>query len=254
MDILLRNLTQEQRDFIKEVKTEYPKKNIRIRREDKGYRFVILDGESEDQLIENGLKNIERYAETDESPMEDYIEKIENFAAAGLRTGEISEEQYRFITNKQKPSLASQQEEEIHLANPKPQYKTHKLDAEGNMVNPVPIRTITVGTGTPVHRLSKLCSMAGQHLATKEHLPSMDSSTKEAVRRIIFINENYIPLSPQAAFAFSDIQSMYDNVDCKEGLEEVKTQLEKDPSPLGMSSKFLTEGLKICLDCNCVQF
>ena len=87
MDILLRNLTQEQRDFIKEVKTEYPKKNIRIRREDKGYRFVILDGESEDQLIENGLKNRERYEETDENPMEEYIDRIDNFAAAGLREG-----------------------------------------------------------------------------------------------------------------------------------------------------------------------
>ena len=183
--------------------------------------------------------------------MEEYIDRIDNFAAAGLREGQISEEQYRLITNKQKPSLASQQKEKIHLANPKPQHKTNKLDAEGNMVNPVPIRTITVGTGTPVHRL---CSMAIQHLATKEHLPSMDSSTKEAVRRIIFINENHTPLSPEAAFAFSDIQSMYDNVDCKEGLEEVKTQLEKGPSPLRMSIKFLTEGLKICLDCNCVQF
>ena len=66
---------------------------------------MIADGESEDQLIENGLKNRERYEETDENPMEEYINRIENFAAAGLREGEITEEQYRFITNKQKPHL-----------------------------------------------------------------------------------------------------------------------------------------------------
>ena len=122
------------------------------------------------------------------------------------------------------------------------------------MVNPVPIRTITVGTGTPVHRLSKLCSMAIQHLTSKENLPRMDKSTKEAVRRLIFINENHTPLSPQAVLAFSDIHSMYDNVDCEEGVEEVRRLLEQDPSPLGMSSKFLADGLKLGLECNCIQF
>ena len=140
------------------------------------------------------------------------------------------------------------------MANPKPQYKTHKVDAAGNMVDSVPIRTITVGTGTPVHKLSKLCSMAIQHLANKENLPRMNSSTKEAVRRLIFINENHTPLPPQAVLAFSDIQSMYPNVDCDEAVEEVKRLLERDPSPLGMTSAFLKDGLKICLDCNCVQF
>ena len=74
------------------------------------------------------------------------------------------------------------------------------------------------------------------------------------MRRLICITENHTPLSPQAVFAFSDIQSMYPNVDCEEALEEVKARLDDDPSPLGMSSRFITEGLKLCLDCNCVAF
>ena len=122
------------------------------------------------------------------------------------------------------------------------------------MVDPVPIRTITVGSGTPVHNLSKLCSNAIQHLVNKENLPRNNQSTRDCIRRLIFINENHTPISPQAAFAFSDIISMYPNVDCEEALDEVKAKLDKDPSPLGMSSKFLTDGLRLCLDCNCVAF
>ena len=164
---------------------EYPERNLRVRREDKGGRFVIADGDQEDALIEVGLKNRERFAERNDSPLEEYVERIERFAADALAKDEIDDKQYRFITNKQKPSKSSQQEaSEIHLANPKPQYKTHKVDGEGQMVDPVPIRTITVGSGTPVHSLSKLCSVAIQHLVNSENLPRMNQSTKHCVRRI----------------------------------------------------------------------
>ena len=63
--------------------------------------------------------------------MEEYTNTIENFADQGLRDGEITEQQYRYITNRQKPSTSIQKEEELHMANPKPQYKTHKVDAAG---------------------------------------------------------------------------------------------------------------------------
>ena len=46
---------------------------------------------------------------------------------------------------------------------------------------------------------------------------------------------------------------MYDNVDCDEAVAEVKSLLEKNPSPLGLSSDYIAAGLKICLECNCVH-
>ena len=150
---------------------------------------MIVDGDQEDEMIEEGLKNRERFEEVDENPMEDFNVKIENWALEGLRTGELSDKIYRFVTNK--PAASSHQAaEELHLANPKPQYKTQKKDDDGNMVDPVPIRTITVGTGTPVHSLSKLCSLAIEHLPNKNILPRVNKSTRDAVRRLIFINEN----------------------------------------------------------------
>ena len=51
------NLTPDERAFIKEVKTEYPRNDLRVRFEDKGHRFVIADGAIEDELLENDLKN-----------------------------------------------------------------------------------------------------------------------------------------------------------------------------------------------------
>ena len=247
------NLSEEQRDFIKEVKTEFPKNNLRIRQEDKGHRFVIADGDAEDVLIEETLGNLENYREQEDNPIDTYNAKIDEYAARSLREGEISEKQARFISNQQK-NPPSHEEEELHLANPQPKYKTHKKDEAGNMLDPVPIRTITVGSVTPVHRLSELCSKAIQHLVTPEHLPNMSQSTKAVVKRLFFINENHTPLSPQSVFAFSDIHNMYPSVDNSEALEIIKDMLENDPSPLGASAEYITEGLKLCGECNCVQF
>ena len=50
------NLSPEERDFIKEVKKDYPKMGLRVRMGDKGSRYVIKDAETEDKLVENHLK------------------------------------------------------------------------------------------------------------------------------------------------------------------------------------------------------
>ena len=215
--------------------------NVRVRFEDKGHRFVLVDGDAEDQQIELELQNTDQYKEANGDPTAGYNDIIEEYAAKGLRHGEITEQQARYITNKQ-VGQSIQGAESLHPANPKPQYKTHKRDEAGNMKDPVQIRSITVGCGTPVHSLSKLCSKAIEHLAPA-HLPRMNQSTKAVLRRLIFIDENHTPLPPQAVFAFSDIKAMYPNVDIEEGLEEIKTKLEKDPSPLGISTDYIVEGL-----------
>ena len=37
--------------------------NLRVRKEDKGGRFIIIDGDSEDKLVENNLSNPIHYEE-----------------------------------------------------------------------------------------------------------------------------------------------------------------------------------------------
>ena len=238
------NLTPEMRQFIKEVREDYPRENLRVRMEDKGSRFVVTDGETEDNLIKNDLENTVHYKELDIDPKYEYAGKVREWADRGLRTGEITEEMHGFVTNP----------DNNENARPKPVYKTHKTDDEGNLQNPVPIRNITVGTGTVVHALSKLCQMSLEHLTTEEHLPRMDKSTKAVLRRFVFMNENSEPLSISAVLALADIKSMYPNTDLPGALETVRQRAQQHRTPLGLSAEYLVEGLKLCLECNCVAF
>ena len=112
------NLNQNQINFIKEVRAEYPRKGLRIRREDKGPRYVIQDAEVEDGKILDELSNETYYTEVEEDPKEDFIDQIKFWAADAFENEEINEKQFNFVTNI----------DETHLAIPKPLYKTHKKD------------------------------------------------------------------------------------------------------------------------------
>ena len=164
--------------------------------------------------------------------------------AKGSDKGEIDAKQAQFVTNL----------EETHAANPKPLYKTHKRDCNDNMVDPVPIRTLTVGVNTPVQPLSKFCQLSIEHLTSKKEPPRRSKSTKEVLQRVTIINENYQPINPEAILVFPDIKAMYPNTDINEGLASIHRRLLSNPSPLGLSAELLVEGLRICLECNCVQF
>jgi hypothetical protein len=159
-----------------------------------------------------------------------------------LETGEIDDKQYKFISNI----------DDTHLANPKPLYKTHKTDEQGNMLEPIPIRNLTVGCGTPVHPLSKLCQLNIEHLTSKKELPRNCKSTKEVLKVITEINTNMTPLPDAACLVLPDAVQMYPNVDTEGALDSVHRRLQTNPSPLGLSPDSVISGLRICLRCNCV--
>ena len=182
------NLSQTQWEYIKEVKTEYPKLGLRVRQEDKGARFVIEDAAKEDERIIENLSNPIQYTETEENPIEGFKLRIKNWADDALEIGEIDEKQHKYVTNI----------EETHMANPKPLYKTHKTDDQGRMLDPIPIRTLTVGCGTPVHPLSKLCQLNIEHLTAKTELPRNSKSTKEVLSVVTNLNEIHSPLPDTA--------------------------------------------------------
>ena len=141
---------------------------MRIRREDKGARFVVEVATTEDERITDTLSNPVFYRESDNDPIEEYREEIKQWADTALENGELDDKQHKYVTNI----------DDTHLAVPKPLYKTHKTDVDGNMLDPVPIRTLTVGCGTPVHPLSKLCQLNIEHLTSKAELPRNSKSTK----------------------------------------------------------------------------
>ena len=122
------------------------------------------------------------------------------------------------------------------------------------MLNPVPIRSITVGCGTPVHSLSKLCQLAIEHLTHPTELPRNRKSTKHVLRGIVNINENSAPLPDTATFAFGDAVNMYPSTDVEQGLQSVRRRLTDNPSPLGLSPETIERGLRICMRCNAIKF
>ena len=144
--------------------------------------------------------------------------------------------------------------EESHPANPKPLYKTHKKDEHGEMIKPVPIRNLTTACGTPVANLSKLSQCNISQLTTKDHLPLRNSSTNQVLRKIIVINEEHGPLDDEALMVFPDIKDMYPNVDTDEAVEIIGDKYENNPSKHGLPKDCVVEALKICKECNCVQF
>ena len=197
-----------------------------------------------DDKILVGLSDNTFYTEVNDDPMEEFNDDIKFWAAEALENEEINEKQFKFVTDI----------DDAHLARPKPLYKTHKKNENGEMLNPVPIRTIAVGCGTPVHPLSKLCQLAIEHLTSKEELPRNCKSTKDVLKVVADINETKTPLPDNAVLVLADIDQMYPNVDIDEGLSSIKRRLEANPSPLGISPDTIVSGLKICMRCNCVQF
>ena len=117
------NLNQNQLSYIKEVKTEYTRQGIRVRREDKGARFVIEDAVTEDNRIVEKLLNPLHFSETVQNLIEGYKNEIVQWGDDALASGEINEKQHKYVTNLN----------ETHPANPKPLFKTHKKDNEGKM-------------------------------------------------------------------------------------------------------------------------
>ena len=205
---------------------------------------MIVDGGTEDNLIEADLNNEVHYREILSDPTSEYIEKVTNWADKNLEDGNITKSMHQFVTDI----------DQSHAANPKPLYKTHKRDVNGEILKPPPIRNVTAACGTPVANLAKLMQCNISHLTTKENLPLRNSSTNQVLRKIIFINENYSPLSSESILTFPDITAMYPNCDVDEAIQTIGNKYETKPSKYELPKECIIEALKLCQDCNCVTF
>ena len=75
------NLLPEERKALKDFQTSFPAENLRIRLEDKGPRFVIADGDTEDKMIEKDLQNVNQFRAIDDDPKDDYEKEIKTWAS-----------------------------------------------------------------------------------------------------------------------------------------------------------------------------
>ena len=238
------NMTPEEREALRELRFEFPAQNFRIRREDKGSRFVIADGEEEDKMIEEDLQNETNFTEIPSDPKEEHIEKLKEWIREYKDEG-VDDEIEKFVL---------EGIEESHPARSKPLHKTHKVDEEGNMLKPVPIRNVSTACGTPTSNAAKVAQTAIKHLTSEEHLPRNNKSTNAALRRINFINENCEALDEKAVMVFPDIVRMYPSTDVNEAVEEVRRKHVMDVGDYNLSTEAVIELLRICNSCNCIEF
>ena len=238
------NLKPEEREALKDFRTNFPAENLRIRLEDKGPRFVIADGDKEDEMIENDLLNQNQFVSLQDDPKEEYIEKIRNWAIDFKENG-VDNDVAKFVTK---------DIEDSHPARPKPLYKTHKTNQDGTRVSPVPIRNVSTSCGTPTHNLSKVCQTAIKHLTSEEALPRNNKSTNAALRRIIFVNENLTPLNDDSILVFPDIVKMYPSTDVVQAVDQVEDKHRDNPDEHGFSTNCVVKALRICNSCNCIEF
>ena len=119
------NINENQKQFIKEVRNEFPERGLRVRLEDKGSRFVIADAASEDDKLQSDLGNVTQYSEVMNDPIEPFKDEVREWASVALENEEISQDMFNYVTDI----------ETTHLARPKPLYKTHKRDKGGNMLD-----------------------------------------------------------------------------------------------------------------------
>ena len=70
------NLTSGQRKALQDIQKNFSQNDIRIRKEDKGSRFVIVDRCLDDSQIQANLGNTNNYAELVTDPTPKFINNI----------------------------------------------------------------------------------------------------------------------------------------------------------------------------------
>ena len=191
------------------------------------------DGNNEDELVKNDLENPINFKEVPNDPKENDRKKIEKWANDFKDEG-VDDDVKTFVLK---------DIDDSHPARPKPLFKTHKLDGDGNLIKPVKIRNVSTACGTATNNLSKVCQVAIKHLTDEESLPRNNKSTNAALRRIIFINENFTPLKEESILVFPDIIKMYPSTDSDEAVEKVKEKYENNQSEHGFSTECVVEAL-----------
>ena len=239
------NLKPEQRQALKDIVNNFSKYDLRVRKEDKGSRFVVVNDGTDSQQIEQNLNSSVNYLKVWKDPTIDFVSKIETWADRNFQNGYITEDMYKYITNMPK----------VHPAIPKSLYKTHKKDEAGQILNPCPIRTIITACNTPIYNLSKFIQQVIAHLVGRKNLPLRSSSSYDILKRITEINEDEtIILTSESILVFPDIVSMYPSVDVNEAIEITCDLYSNDKGTSKLPVEELKKALHLCQDCNCVKY
>ena len=202
-------------------------KDIVVRLQDKGSRFVILDRNDYIDKVESNL-SVGSFDILSSDPSLSFYHTVKDWGDKWVEKGEITKPLVDCILNVN--------------ARPGKNYgliKTHKPNN--------PIRLITSGNGTAVENLSLFTEYFLHPCVKKE--PQILIDTTALLNKIADINNKFSPFPASALLVSWDVISMYPSIDNKEGLAACKEALDSREK-LSPSTECLLEAIKITLECN----
>ena len=218
------NLSKRERVALKELRND---SNVVIRIQDKGSRFVLIDGKEYEEKMFGQLNNQLHYKTLQSDPTSKHLASVDSWCSKWLGKGEISPEVAKWVLNKEaKPGVA--------FGN----IKTHKA---GN-----PLRLITSCCGTAIENLSAFTEFYLQPLA--RNLPSFIKDTTDLLNKIEDLNKSG-PFPTGTLLVSWDVVSMFPNIDNKLGLTAVRKALNARVNKFP-STTCILEAVKICLKSN----
>ena len=218
------NLSKSEHKTLHRLRTS---KDIVVRLQDKGSRFVILDRTDYIDKVESNLND----GSFDLLPADlssSYYQMVRDWGVKWVNKGEIGQPLLDYIINPD--------------AKPGKNYgliKTHKPNN--------PIRLITSGNGTAVENLSLFTEYFLHPCVKKE--PQILIDTTALLKKVEDINRRFSPFPAGTLLVSWDVISMYPSIDNKVGLDACKTALDRREK-LSPSTDCLLEAIKITLECN----
>ena len=196
------NLSKSEHKTLHRLRTS---KNIVVRLQDKGSRFVILDRTDYIDKVESNLNDGSfdlLLADLSSS----YYQMVRDWGVKWVNKGEIAQPLLDYIINPD--------------AKPGKNYgliKTHKPNN--------PIRLITSGNGTAVKNLSLFTEYFLHPCVKKE--PQILIDTTALLKKVEDINRRFSPFPAGTLLVSWDVISMYPSIDNKVGLDACKTALDR---------------------------
>ena len=228
-DKAINNITPEERRALKSLKNN---NDIIIKPADKGSSTVIMN--KEDYIKEglNQLSNEKHYKKLNHPIYPDVSDKINNLLSKIKDKKIIDKKQYDYLKVPDNP-----RDRKFYLLP-----KIHKEKDKWKNGKIPPGRPIVSDCGSDTYHLSEFIDSYLQPLATKH--ASFLRDTPDFLDKL-----SNLTCSPNSLLITLDVDSLYTNIDNKDGLETINNIFNQNPNEKRPSKEIL-DLLKICLENN----
>ena len=212
----------------KELYSLQNNKDLAVRIQDKGPRFVVVDTNEYTEKMDKYFSDNPSFTCLDSDLTEDIISKVSNWAEKWLEVGEINADVMEYVLN--------------FKAQPAKNYgliKTHKPDRK--------LRVITAGTNSAIAQLSAFTERFLGPIARSLRYILVD--TTDFLRMLQDINKRFGPIPDYVLLVLWDIVAMYPSINNALGMDACRKALDKREK-LKPSTDSIMEAIELTLENN----